>query len=537
MTLCALVLMHLFLSFFIICRESQVSRALNRALNGVVVRPPNLSAVASSSAPGASLPVSSPVSTAATDPASSAFAPDNDAAGRAADALSAAMAGSPSLDVRPSSPPSSPLSTRHGASSSRTDGRLPVGGTSRVENSAQRPLPSGDRFASLNSAASSSGGGLVSGDLSLASMDAGLSKGSGSSLGNLISPDAMWRQSASSAGAVPRETTPSRSSSARSTVATIRRGLFGSIGGGGSSSPSVTPTDGASAGGAGGADSSARAKWRREAWAGWLDNSTLSLAAMPKDFVVDSSDPAISTGLRLFPCRARSETSVALTRGRSKVGGSNAGGAGTSAADASSAASGEFKRRFLGVSTRYIMLLSPHGLRSHLLKVKLIRHLHDIVRITFKRSRPELVTFELLSATDPSAPNEQVVCIMPDGLSDCVELIKDALADSDSVQPTTASMAGTPLAGMGHGSPSTQSVPVAGAISPTAAVEAAAAGAAAVVIGAGGDVGVGKASGPGIQAPFGLDNSNSGTWDAEAQVPQPPARNVVQRLDAEPAPP
>lgn len=310
------------------------------------------------------------------------------------------------------------------------------------------------------------------------------------------------------------------------------------MGGGGSSSPSVNPTDGASVSGAGGADSSARAKWRREAWAGWLDNSALSLAAMPKDFVVDSSDTAISTGLRLFPCRARSETSVALARGRSKVGGSNAGGGGSSAGDAIGSASGEFKRRFLGVSTRYIMLLSPHGLRSHLLKVKLIRHLHDIVRITFKRSRPELVTFELLSATDPSAPNEQVVCIMPDGLSDCVELIKDALADSESVQPTTTSMAGTPLAGMGLGSPSNESVPVSGVVSPTTAVEAGSACAAAspAVIGAD-DVGVGKASGPGSQAPFGVDKSNSGTRDAEAQVPQPPARDVVERLGADPAPP
>lgn len=532
-----LVCLFLYCSFVFVW-EPQVSRALNRALNGVVVRPPNLSAVASSSAPGASLPVSSPVSTAATDSASSAFVPDNDAAGRTADALSTAMAGFPSLDVRSSSPPSSPLSTRYGALSSHADGRLPVVGSSRVENSAQRPLPSGDRFASLNSVGSSSGGGLVSGELSSASMDAGMGKGSGSSLGNLVSPDASWRQSASSAGSVPRETTPSRSSSARSTVATIRRGLFGSIGGGGSSSPSVTPTDGASVGGAGGADSPARAKWRREAWAGWLDNSTLSLAAMPKDFVVDSSDTAISTGLRLFPCRARSETSVALTRGRSNVGGSSTGGAGSSAADASSTASGEFKRRFLGVSTRYIMLLSPHGLRSHLLKVKLIRHLHDIVRITFKRSRPELVTFELLSATDPCAPNEEVVCIMPDGLSDCVELIKDALADSESVQPTTPSMAGTPLAGMGLGSPSTEAVPDAGTISPTAAVEAAAGAAASpVVIGAGDDAGVGKASGPGSHSPFGVDNSNSKTRDAEAQVPQPPARDVLQRLDAEPAPP
>ncbi|GAB0493785.1 hypothetical protein MMPV_005070 [Pyropia vietnamensis] len=380
-------------------------------------------------------------------------------------------------------------------------------------------------------------GGLASGELSSASMDAGMNKSSGSSLGALVSPDALSRQSASCAGSVSREATPSRSSSARSTVATIRRGLFGSMGGGGSSSPSVTPTDGASVSGAGGADSSARAKWRREAWAGWLDNSTLSLAAMPKDFVVDSSDTAISTGLRLFPCRARSETSLALTRGRNKVGGSSAGGGGSSAGDASSAASGEFKRRFLGVSTRYIMLLSPHGLRSHLLKVKLIRHLHDIVRITFKRSRPELVTFELLSATDPSAPNEQVVCIMPDGLSDCVELIKDALADSESVQPTT-SMAGTPLTGMGLGSPRNESLPVSGVVSPTAAVEGGAARAAAspTVIGAG-DVGVGKASGRGSQAPFGIDKPNSGTRDAEAQVPQPSARDVVERLGFEPTPP
>jgi len=420
------------------CR--QVSRALNRALNGVVVRPPNLSAL--TSPPTAALPVFSPVSTAATDHATSAFAPDDEAAGRPKDTISSSAAGSLSLNGRPRSPPSSPLSAGQGVLSPDAEGRPPLGGTSRTEpdgtvGSAQRPLPTRDWVRSLASAGSS--GGLTS-----ASIDAGLGLGqvgSGSSLGNLVSPDVLSRHPASSAGTpVHREPAPSRSSSARSTVATIRRGLFGSMGGGSSSSPSGGAADSTSST-KGRVDSSGRAKWRREAWAGWLDDRTLPLGSIPKDFVVDSSDAAITTGLRLFSCRARSETSVAAARGRGRASGSASG-----VSDMPSS-SGEFKRRFLGVSTRYFMLLSPHGLRSHLLKVKLIRHLHDIVRITFKRSRPELVTFELLSAADPSAPNEQVVCIMPDGLSDCVELIKNALADSDSVQPLSTPAAATSSGG------------------------------------------------------------------------------------------
>lgn len=384
---------------------------------------------------------------------------------------------------------------------------------------------------------------MATGAMAAANMEAGPCKGgSGSSLGNLVSPDVLRRQTANgSCLPPPREGPPSRSSSARSTVATIRRGLFGSIGGGSSSSHSGVVTDGASTAVAGIVDSPARAKWRREAWAGWLDDSTLSLSSMPKDFVVDSSDAAITTSLRLFPCRARSESSVTVPRVRTKGGSSTAVGSGSAAADASSAASGEFKRRFLGVSTRYFMLLSPNGLRSHLLKVKLVRHLHDIVRITFKRSRPELVTFELLSATDPSAPNEQVVCIMPDGLSDCVELIKIALADSESVQPTTASVAGTPLAAAGASRPSGESVADAGAITPTAAVAEGTAGAsplpAAGSPGGGGGVSGSPAIGGAGAAPCGHENSSFGRRDAAALELLPPARDVTQGLDAEPAPP
>eukprot|EP00168_Porphyra_purpurea_P011151 TRINITY_DN2813_c0_g1_i1.p1 TRINITY_DN2813_c0_g1~~TRINITY_DN2813_c0_g1_i1.p1 ORF type:complete len:1064 (-),score=268.75 TRINITY_DN2813_c0_g1_i1:418-3609(-) len=420
--------------------DAEVSRALNRALNGVVVRPPILSAVAASPTPG--LPVFSPVSTAAADHVTSGFAPDDETSRRPKETMPSFAAGSLDLNGRPPSPPSSPLSAGQRLLSPDAEGRPPVGGTSRAKpdgtmGSAQRPLLTRDRVRSTRSVDFL--GGVTS-----ASVDAGLGLGqggSGSSLGNLISPDVLNRHPASTAGTpMQREPAPSRSSSARSTVATIRRGLFGSMGGGSSSSPSggaadsISPTKG-------GVDSPGRAKWRREAWAGWLDDRTLPLGSIPKDFVVDSSDAAITTGLRLFSCRARSETSAAAARGRGRASGSSSG------LNDMTSSSGEFKRRFLGVSTRYFMLLSPQGLRSHLLKVKLIRHLHDIVRITFKRSRPELVTFELLSAADPSAPNEQVVCIMPDGLSDCVELIKNALADSDSVQPLSTSVASTSIGG------------------------------------------------------------------------------------------
>lgn len=155
---------------------------------------------------------------------------------------------------------------------------------------------------------------------------------------------------------------------------------------------------------------SSKSPWVRDAKPGWLDEETLSspLSAMPKGFTVNIMDEQVMTGLRLFPCKARAERMT--LRGRSS----------------------EFKRRFVGVSRNYFLLLAPYQNRSHLLEVKSIRYLQDIVRITFKRSRPELVTFSILTTTDENGSTEQVVCIMPDGLKECVDLIRGYIADDTS---------------------------------------------------------------------------------------------------------
>lgn len=151
-----------------------------------------------------------------------------------------------------------------------------------------------------------------------------------------------------------------------------------------------------------------KSPWGRDAKPGWLGDETLSfpLSAMPKGFTVNVMDDRVMTGLRLFPCKARSDRSVGL-RGRSS----------------------EFKRRYVGVSPNYFLLLCPHSNRNHLLEVKLIRYLQDISRITFKRSRPEVVTFEILTSNESLVTPELVVCLMPDGLTECVALIKDYLAE------------------------------------------------------------------------------------------------------------
>lgn len=150
-----------------------------------------------------------------------------------------------------------------------------------------------------------------------------------------------------------------------------------------------------------------RSPWGRDAKPGWLGDETLQfpLSAMPKGFTVNVMDDRVMTGLRLFPCKARSDRSVGL-RGRST----------------------EFKKKYVGVSANYLLLLSPHHNRNHLLEVKLIRYLQDISRITFKRSRPEVVTFEVLTSSGDEETAESIVCLMPDGLKECVALIKDYLA-------------------------------------------------------------------------------------------------------------
>ncbi|CDF40716.1 unnamed protein product [Chondrus crispus] len=151
-----------------------------------------------------------------------------------------------------------------------------------------------------------------------------------------------------------------------------------------------------------------KSPWGREAKPGWLGDSSLSmsLSAMPKGFTVNVMDDRVMAGLRLFPCKARSDR--------------NYGQGGRSA---------EFKRRYVGVSSNYFLLLCPYSNRHHLLEVKLIRYLQDISRITFKRNRPEVVTFEVLSSNESNITPEFVVCLMPDGLTECVALIKEYLAE------------------------------------------------------------------------------------------------------------
>lgn len=146
--------------------------------------------------------------------------------------------------------------------------------------------------------------------------------------------------------------------------------------------------------------------WGTEAKPDWLGDAslTLPLELMPKGFTVNVMDDAVMAGLRLFPCRAKAERGT-RTRGK-----------GT-----------DFKRRYVGVSKNYFLLLSPHNHKNQLLEVKFIRYLQDIVRIAFKRARPELVTFEVRADDDDEIPHELIVCIMPDGLKECVKLVKEYL--------------------------------------------------------------------------------------------------------------
>ncbi|CAN8063002.1 unnamed protein product [Agarophyton chilense] len=160
---------------------------------------------------------------------------------------------------------------------------------------------------------------------------------------------------------------------------------------------------------------SLKSPWGRDAKPGWLDDQSLAypLSSLPKNFVVNVMDENVMQGLRLFPCRARSDKGLSYP----------------SRPD-------EFKKRYIGVSRYYILLLSPHHNRSHVMEVKLMRYLHDITRITFKRNRPEVVTFEITSGADEDPAIESIVCLMPDGLTECVALIKkhsDEEADSEGI--------------------------------------------------------------------------------------------------------
>lgn len=150
--------------------------------------------------------------------------------------------------------------------------------------------------------------------------------------------------------------------------------------------------------------------WGRAARPNWLSDESLSypLALMPKGFTVNVVDDGVMAGLRLFPCKAKAERSSRIRGGRGA----------------------EFRRRYVGVSANYFLLMAPHGSKSHLLEVKAIRYLKDIIRIAFKRARPELVTFEVHVAGPKGtpAPNENFICLMPDGLRECVRLVKEYLA-------------------------------------------------------------------------------------------------------------
>lgn len=155
-----------------------------------------------------------------------------------------------------------------------------------------------------------------------------------------------------------------------------------------------------------------KSPWGRHAKPGWLSDESLSLplSEMPKGFTVNIMDDRVMAGLRLFPCRVRSAQKESTSPEKNV----------------------EFKRRYVGVSANYFMLLASQSNRSHLLEVKLIRYLQDIIRITFKRSRPELVTFEILSVPEENGEIERVVCLLPDGLNTCVDLIKSHLGSDDS---------------------------------------------------------------------------------------------------------
>lgn len=159
----------------------------------------------------------------------------------------------------------------------------------------------------------------------------------------------------------------------------------------------------------GGFFSGPKSPWVRDAKPGWLSDITLKfpLSAMPRGFTVNVMDDKVMQGLRLFPCKARAERTLLRSR------------------------SNEFKRRYVGVCNLYLLVLGPVAHRGHLLEVKIIRYLSDIVRITFKRSRPELVTFSILMTAEEDGPVERIVCLMPDGLKECVDLIRKYIADED----------------------------------------------------------------------------------------------------------
>lgn len=163
---------------------------------------------------------------------------------------------------------------------------------------------------------------------------------------------------------------------------------------------------------------SAKSPWGREAKPGWLDDHTLTyaLSSLPKHFTVNVMDESTMSGLRLFPCKAKSD------RGAS-----------------SRSQPAEFKKRYVGVSRNYFLLLAPHSHRSHLLEVVLIRYLQDISRITFKRSRPEVVTFEIATGLDEDPSTESLVCLMPDGLTECVALIKNYIDDDEAESESNVS--------------------------------------------------------------------------------------------------
>lgn len=194
----------------------------------------------------------------------------------------------------------------------------------------------------------------------------------------------------------------------------------------------------------------AKTPWGRDAKPGWLDVETLAfpVSAMPKKgFTVNVMDDRVMAGLRLFPCKARADSCTSPTATTT-----------SSTGTPPSSRGGEFRRRYVGVSGHYFMLLSPYANRRHLLEVRLFRYLQDISRITFKRSRPELVTFTMVSA---DGGVDRVMCLMPDGLKECVDLIKGFIADDGHAKQVTSqnhshshspvSASDSPAAGVGVG--------------------------------------------------------------------------------------
>jgi len=202
-------------------------------------------------------------------------------------------------------------------------------------------------------------------------------------------------------------------------------------------------------------------KWSAHAEPGWLDESTLSRSVnlVPKSFTVNISKPSVMSGLQLFPCKASYEIGM-ISDNTSSSSHSNRNTRSTS-----HDVKKDMKRMYVGVSRYYFVLLCPHAHRAELLNLELIRHLSDVARISFKKSKPNVVSFALIThyvhlknsqkhkksnrknkdgdriqieSSNTNIPQDTervtIACEMKDGIADCVALIKTYLGHADQPQ-------------------------------------------------------------------------------------------------------